>query len=75
MDLMTNCNLVARAKKGFHYLYEWDSKLPDDTYRKKSSKQKGPLDPKPKKRKLQKNKKKWRSAEACIALRTTPCGT
>ena len=26
MDLMTNCNLVARAKKGYHYVFRYDSR-------------------------------------------------
>ena len=27
MELMTNCNLVARTKKGFHYVYKYDGRI------------------------------------------------
>ena len=27
MELMTNCNLVARTKKGFHYVYKYDARI------------------------------------------------
>ena len=31
MDLMANCNLVARAKKGYHYVFRYDSRIAQTT--------------------------------------------
>jgi hypothetical protein len=34
MDLMANCNLVARAKKGYHYVFRYDSRIAQTTVNK-----------------------------------------
>ena len=34
MDLMANCNLVARAKKGYHYVFRYDSRVAQTTVNK-----------------------------------------